>query len=63
MDLSLPAGALIVLLLRDQESIVPGGSTVIESGDKLMVFADKASVSRINSTILSDTHSPDRQPS
>lgn len=63
MDLSLPAGALIVLLLRDQESIVPGGSTVIESGDKLVVFADRAAVSRISASILPVTHSPDRQQS
>ncbi|HWQ35265.1 MAG TPA: potassium/proton antiporter [Blastocatellia bacterium] len=39
MDLALPQGTLIVLLFRDSESIVPGGGTVIEAGDRLIVFA------------------------
>jgi cell volume regulation protein A len=36
-----PKGALIVLIGRGNEFIVPNGGTVLESGDRLLVLADK----------------------
>lgn len=41
LDLSLQKGALIVLISRDQEFIVPNGGTIIEAGDRMLVLADK----------------------
>jgi cell volume regulation protein A len=41
IDLKLPAGVLIVLIHRADDVIVPRGSTIIEPGDKLLVFADE----------------------
>ncbi len=37
-ELDLPEGALIVAVHRGDESIVPDGSTVIEEGDKVIIF-------------------------
>jgi cell volume regulation protein A len=40
VDLALPAGALIVLIRRGDDVVVPRGSTQIESGDTLLVLAE-----------------------
>ncbi len=41
MELGLPSGTLIVLLSRNEVNVLPGGGTVIEAGDRLVIFADK----------------------
>ncbi len=41
VDLRLPKGALIVLITRDGNHIVPTGSTVIEANDTLTLLASK----------------------
>ncbi len=41
LELRLPDGTLIVLLVRGDETLVPGGGTVIEAGDLLLVFAHR----------------------
>ena len=40
VDLALPAGALIVLIRRGDDVLVPRGGTQIESGDTLLVLAE-----------------------
>lgn len=40
VDLPLPSGALIILIKRDDQSIVPNGATVLEADDVLLVLAD-----------------------
>lgn len=40
-EISLPAGCLVVSILRDEKEFVPGGSTVLESGDKLILLCDE----------------------
>jgi cell volume regulation protein A len=40
VDLALPAGALIVLIRRGDDVLVPRGSTQIESGDTLLALAE-----------------------
>ncbi len=40
--LDMPEGTLIALVSRDAEAIVPGGSTVLEEGDRLTVIGDPA---------------------
>jgi potassium/hydrogen antiporter len=40
VDLALPAGALIVLIRRGDDVLVPRGSTQIESSDTLLVLAE-----------------------
>lgn len=44
VEAGLPKGALIVLIGRREEFIVPNGGTVLGSGDRLSVLADKASL-------------------
>lgn len=43
VDLSLPPGALIILIKRQDERIVPNGGTVLNGGDTLVVVVDQAS--------------------
>lgn len=40
VDLNLPVGALIVLLSRRGEFIVPTGGTILEASDTMLLFAD-----------------------
>lgn len=50
MELRLPTGALVVLIERAGNSIVPTGATMVKAGDKLIVMCDevaKADVLRL----------------
>lgn len=38
-DLSLPDGTLIVSIIRGQSMLVPNGKTVLESGDRIILFS------------------------
>jgi len=51
IDLGLPPGVLIVLLERRGEFIIPGGSTVIEAGDRLLVLAPKDTFNALRNII------------
>jgi cell volume regulation protein A len=42
LELGLPKGALIALIGRGSEHIVPDGNTVLEPGDHLLILADQA---------------------
>jgi len=49
----IPRGALIVLIGRGSEFLVPNGGTVLEAGDRLLVLADKADLDRTRSIVNS----------
>lgn len=49
LDLKLPAGALIVLLKRADDVIIPDGGTAVEAGDALVVLADERVLPTIRS--------------
>jgi potassium/hydrogen antiporter len=49
LDLGLPTSSYVVLIARNGHSSVPDGSTVIEAGDSLLVFADTATSIRLRS--------------
>ena len=38
-ELNLPDGVLIIAVIRNNEMIVPNGKTVLESGDRIVLFA------------------------
>lgn len=38
-NLSLPEGILIIAIIRDNKMIVPNGKTVLESGDRIILFS------------------------
>jgi len=41
VDINLPGGTLVVLVDRDDESLVPDGKTVPKPGDSLLLLSDK----------------------
>lgn len=41
-DLSLPTGILLVLVRRNGEELIPGGDTVLEEGDTVILAAEQA---------------------
>ena len=47
VELGLPVHTLIVLILRDQEILVPNGDTVLQGGDLLLVLAEQAALGQI----------------
>jgi cell volume regulation protein A len=53
VDLGFPEGALIVLMRKRGESLVPGGATVVEAGDSILVLADRGILGRVRA-ILGD---------
>jgi cell volume regulation protein A len=48
-----PKGALIVLIAREKEFIVPKGGTVIRSSDRLLVLADKEDLAETQALVES----------
>ena len=44
VDLKLPPGALVVLVNRDEDFVVPQGSTVLLPGDTVLLLADQRSL-------------------
>jgi cell volume regulation protein A len=51
VDIKLPEGALIVLIGRDGEFFVPGGGTVIQPGDRLLILASKDTLIKVRALI------------
>ena len=53
VELALPAGALVVLIRRGHGVIVPSGGTRIESGDRLLVLAERDALARLRDRVAS----------
>ncbi|HLT75699.1 MAG TPA: TrkA C-terminal domain-containing protein, partial [Ohtaekwangia sp.] len=52
VQLKFPKSAIIVMISRNQKFIRPGGSTIIEGGDTLLVMGDnKASIQAVYDTL------------
>jgi potassium/hydrogen antiporter len=51
VDLALPAGALIVLIRRGEDALIPRGNTRIESGDTLLVLAEPDVLRRVREVV------------
>ena len=49
--LSLGAGALIVLIRRKDDVLVPRGGTQIERGDTLLVLAERSGLDQIRAIV------------
>lgn len=54
-DIRLPAGVIIGAVVRDGQSVPLAGDTVIETGDRLIVFADTDAVKQIEKLFSSDS--------
>lgn len=51
VEMRLPRGALVVLMNRGEEFVVPRGSTLIEAGDRVLVLADKRSREQVEAAL------------
>jgi potassium/hydrogen antiporter len=51
VDLGLPAGALIVLIHKGDEYLIPSGGTILEAGDGLMILADNESLEEVRAIL------------
>jgi len=51
VEVGLPQGALVVLLNRHGEFLIPSGSTALEAGDRLLVLADKAELAAVRALL------------
>ncbi len=51
VDLGLPKGALVVIINRQDELLVPRGATTIESGDNMLVLADKNDINEVRDIV------------
>lgn len=51
VELHLPEGALIVLINRNDDFVVPQGSTVLRAGDTVLLLADRDSLPRARALI------------
>jgi potassium/hydrogen antiporter len=58
VDLGLPKGALLVLVSRDDEFVVPQGATVLRPGDKALVLADPDSLRRTREIVEGNGSGP-----
>ncbi len=54
-ELGLPKGALVLLIRRGREFVVPHGSTVIEAHDGLMVLADPETLAKTVTVLACET--------
>lgn len=51
VDLHLPREALIIMLQRENEFVVPRGATVLEAGDRLSVLADQTALEQVRAIV------------
>jgi cell volume regulation protein A len=62
VSLGLPQGALIVLLGRGNEFIVPTGRTVLEAGDTLLILADENALAETQALVEEERTLSDVRP-
>ena len=62
IELSFPTGALVVLIRRRDDVLVPRGSTQIERGDTLLVLAERAMLDRIRALVAAVTETDTDAP-
>ena len=46
-DIGIPKGALIIFVIRNEENIIPSGSTVLFGGDQIGIIVKKDAVSKL----------------
>jgi trk system potassium uptake protein TrkA len=46
-EVNLPAGVIIGAVVRGDEVIKPGGSTVVQAKDKIVLFASAESIQKV----------------
>jgi cell volume regulation protein A len=56
VEVGVPKSALIVLIRRDDDFIVPRGDTVLEAGDTMLVLADERGLDELRSLVAGVSH-------
>jgi Trk K+ transport system NAD-binding subunit len=51
-DLSLPSGTLVILIYRKDDEVVPRGDTVLQNGDRLLLFGRASNVNLARDMLL-----------
>jgi len=51
-ELDFPKGAIVGALVRDSEVIIPDGSTVIQPGDRVMIFALTSAIHEVEKALM-----------
>jgi cell volume regulation protein A len=54
VSLGLPSGALIVLISRGQDFVVPHGSTILLPGDRLLILAERAQEPELRRSLIGE---------
>jgi len=57
LEFGLPPGALVVVLDREGQTMVPSGGTFVQAGDKLLVMAARPDIARVQE-LLEDARQP-----
>jgi cell volume regulation protein A len=57
LEFGLPPGALVVVLDREGQTMVPSGGTFVQAGDKLLVMAARPDIARVQA-LLEDARQP-----
>jgi trk system potassium uptake protein TrkA len=48
----MPHGSLVGAIVRDEEVIIPSGSTVVQAGDRVVLFARPALIPRMQRLLV-----------
>ncbi len=56
LELGLPKYSLIVLISRNNEFVIPGGGTILEADDLVMVLTDKKHIDEVRNILEKDQH-------
>ena len=46
-DISFPNGVLVVAIIREEDVIVPTGNSIIEPGDRVIIFAQRKAIPKM----------------
>jgi len=58
LELGLPRGALVVLITRGDEGLVPGGTTMLEPGDRVLLLVERSAIADVQSALLGERGTP-----
>ena len=59
LELGLPDGTLVILISKGGDFFVPGGGTVLQPGDRLLVLTDKDTMNKVQAIIETRTAEPE----
>ncbi|MDW8146612.1 MAG: potassium/proton antiporter [Roseiflexaceae bacterium] len=56
MELGLPRGVLVVLITRNNDSLVPSGTTILEPGDQVLLLAERNALDEVRRVLGDAEH-------